>query len=103
MLYLLYAGFDNEWSMFFDRQVARTQKLVLQLTWRQQADQRALLVAFCPRALHTERHALHKALAQRITNVVSCRHQRPVLAEGLDHAHALKLAQAVLIIRHLQM
>ena len=53
-------------------------------------------------ALHVERHRLHKALAQRLSNIVGCGDQCAVLAECLDHAHALKLGQPVLVVGNLK-
>lgn len=70
-------------------------------TTGEQADERAALVALGPSALHVQRHTLHKLLAQGVRNVLRCGDQRTVLPEGLDDAHALKLAQPILILRHL--
>jgi hypothetical protein len=54
-----------------------------------------------PPHLHAQRHALNKALAERVADIVARSHERAVLAEGLNDTHALKARQAVLVVRHL--
>eukprot|EP00983_Pelagomonas_calceolata_P097087 1158208-Pelagomonas_calceolata.AAC.7 len=68
---------------------------------RQQADQRALVVTLHPCMLHVERDGLHEPLAQGVGDVVRRRNEGAVLTEGLDHTHALKFGQAVLVVWHL--
>mmetsp|Transcript_23991 Transcript_23991/g.78015 ORF Transcript_23991/g.78015 Transcript_23991/m.78015 type:complete len:248 (+) Transcript_23991:1374-2117(+) len=66
---------------------------------REEAHERAAVVALHPRRLHVERDGLDEALPECVGDEVLRRYERAVLAHSLDDTHALKLGNLLLVIR----